>query len=111
VQADFRVGDVTRLEGISGPFDFALDLGCFHGLSEQGREAYLARLHSLLAPGGIWFLYAFLRPGGDQAPLGLSPLDLERIMTCFTLRSRLDGFERGQRPSAYFIFEHQALVE
>lgn len=31
---DFRPGDVTRIEktGVSGPFDFFLDGGCFHGV-------------------------------------------------------------------------------
>ncbi len=108
VAADLRVGDVTRLDGITGPFDLALDLGCFHGLTEPGRQAYLAQLDRILAPGGIWFLYAFLRPEGELAPPGLSSVDLARISARYSLRSRLDGFERGQRPSAYFIFERSA---
>jgi SAM-dependent methyltransferase len=105
VRVDLRVGDVTRLEGIAGPFDFALDLGCYHGLSEPEMGAYFRQLDRVLAPGGIWFLYAFLRPPQTISPPGLSPVDLERISTRFVLRSRLDGFERGARPSAYFIFE------
>jgi SAM-dependent methyltransferase len=107
VNADLRVGDVTRLDGIDGPFSFILDLGCFHGLSEKERENYLGQIDRTLASGGNWFMYAFLRPPQDISPLGLSPVDLERISARFVLRSRIDGFERGSRPSAYFIFEKQ----
>ena len=34
ITANLYVGDVTRLDGIDGPFEFILDLGCFHGLTE-----------------------------------------------------------------------------
>lgn len=105
VSADLRVGDVTHLDGITGPFNFVLDLGCFHSLSEKEKGDYLRQIDRILAPGGIWFMYAFLRPPGEVSPPGLSPVDLERISARFVLRSRIDGFERGRRPSAYFIFE------
>ena len=32
VQAELLINDATKLNGIDGPFDFALDLGCFHGV-------------------------------------------------------------------------------
>ena len=105
VGADLRVGDVTRLDGIDGPFSFVLDLGCFHGLTEKEKGAYLRQIDRILAPGGSWFIYAFLRPPQDVSPPGLSSVDLERITTRFILRTRIDGRERGKRPSAYFIFE------
>lgn len=105
VRVDLRVGDVTRLDGLTGPFDLALDLGCYHGLSEQEKGDYFRQIDRVLAPGGIWFLYAFLRPPQIKATPGLSSVNLEQISTRFMLRSRLDGFERGERPSAYFIFE------
>jgi SAM-dependent methyltransferase len=104
VSVDLRVGSVTRLDGIDGPFDFALDLGCFHSLAAQERPAYLRQLERVLRPGGSWFLYAFLGSGG-RSGVGLEPDDLEQIQARFRLRSRLDGFERGNRPSAYFIFD------
>ena len=39
IQADLRVSDATQLEGIDGPFDLALDMGCFHGIEK--RKDYL----------------------------------------------------------------------
>jgi SAM-dependent methyltransferase len=109
VSVDLRIGDVTRLDDIDGPFSFVLDLGCFHGLTEKERGDYLRQIDRILTPGGTWFMYAFLRLRQEVSPPGLSPVDLDRLSACFALRSRTDGFERGSRPSAYFIFEKQKL--
>jgi ubiquinone/menaquinone biosynthesis C-methylase UbiE len=107
VQADLRVGDVTRLDGINGSFDLALDIGCFHGVLDKA--AYLSELTRLLAPSGHWLLYAFFRPpaspptnpGLDEATLALiQPLG-------FTLLSRTDGFDKRGRPSAWFLFQRK----
>ena len=40
--AHFVVADVTKLtgSGINGPFDLVIDNGCYHTLSEDGKEAY-----------------------------------------------------------------------
>ena len=105
IQADWRVGDVTKLDGISGPFDFALDLGCFHSLSPAGRGLYLARLDELLAPGGSWLMYGFFNPSPAQTTLGLAPVDIDLILRRFSLVSRQDGFDRKERSSAYFLFQ------
>jgi len=105
--AELRVADVTKMPGIAGPFDFALDLGCFHGLSTLEQIAYLARLDALLAPHGHWMLYARLRTDpGTGAGYGLLPGDVERIQECFHLLSRQDGFNRSQnQPAAYLLFQ------
>jgi cyclopropane fatty-acyl-phospholipid synthase-like methyltransferase len=103
--ADLKVGDVTRLEEIAGPFDLALDLGCFHSLPEREQKTYLGRLKQLMAPGGTWFLYAFVRQNEEDGGIGLTPGDLNKMQAFFHLRKRLDGQDRGQRLSAYFIFE------
>lgn len=103
--ADLRVADVTRLEGIAGPFDFALDLGCFHGLDEAGKEAYLTRLRQVLAAGGHWMVYGHYRTDPARGP-GFTPEDPARMQRYFRLVSRQDGFERGKRPSGYFLFQN-----
>ncbi|MDL1911545.1 class I SAM-dependent methyltransferase [Chloroflexi bacterium CFX6] len=105
LEADVRVGDVTRLDGIADRFDLALDIGCFHGLSQQGRRDYLTRLDRILAPGGFWLMYGFFRPSPHHAPPGLVEADIDLISTRFLLRSRQDGFDRRERPSAWFLFQ------
>ena len=102
---DLRVADVSRLPGIEGPFDFALDLGCYHSLDEREKSAYLDQLDRILIPGSQWFMYGFLRLPGQSATSGISAQDLERLQNDFRLVSRMDGYDRGKKPSAYFIFE------
>jgi 2-polyprenyl-3-methyl-5-hydroxy-6-metoxy-1,4-benzoquinol methylase len=44
VQVDFHADDVTRLRGVSGPFDLVLDIGCLHSLSRQQKAVYTDNL-------------------------------------------------------------------
>ncbi len=104
VRADVRVGDVTRLEGIAGPFDLALDMGCFHGVPDQA--AYLGALSRVLAPGGYWLVYAMFKPAPGGSRPGLTPADLEQITSSgFRLVDRQEGFNRGTIPSAWLLYQ------
>jgi SAM-dependent methyltransferase len=103
---DFRVDDVTRLRGISGPFDLVLDIGCFHSLDEKGKSAYLEQMGRLLAPGGTWLVYAFVQ-GGEEPGAGLTEQEIQTAAQGLRLARRQDGSERGQRPSAWLWFERQ----
>lgn len=106
LQADLLVRDVTRLQGVNGPFDFALDLGCFHGIPQEGRTKYLEQLDRILAPGGFWLMYGFLKQEADPAGTGLAGADLDRISAQLSPRSRRDGMDDGRgRPSAWFLFQ------
>lgn len=110
VTAHLRVGDATKLNGIDGPFDLALDIGCFHGLG-MGKADYLAALDRVLAPGGFWLMYGFFTtertgPFGDtQGRPGLVPADLALLPPNFVLISRQDGFDKRGRPSAWFLYQ------
>lgn len=105
VVADVRLGDVTRLDDIQESYDLALDLGCYHSLARPERQAYLAQLQRLLKPGATWFLYAFVHSDEDSQAVGLTPLDLARVDEYFQLTRRMDGFDGGNKTSAYFIFK------
>jgi SAM-dependent methyltransferase len=103
-KVDLLVGDVTNLRGIEGPFDLALDIGCFHSVDNQ--SAYLDELDRILAPGGHWLMYGFFKPDSQPSGTGLGEADLELIHARgFSLLSRTDGFDRGDRPSAWFLFQ------
>jgi len=105
IHADVRVGDVTKLANITGPFDLALDLGCFHGLTSQDRSDYLTQLQRILGPNGFWLLYAFLSPGTPRSGHGLAEAEIDLISAQFSLVSRRDGFDKRERPSAWFLFQ------
>ena len=104
VQVDFLVGDVPKPAGLEGKFDLILDIGCLHSLSANARSRYIANLSVFLSEGGSYMLYAFLRYP-DQQAIGLSETDIQHLLDNFRIVSRQDGTERGQRPSAWFIFE------
>ena len=112
VKADLRVGDATKLDGITGPFDLALDMGCFHGV--ENRSAYLATLDRVLASGGHWLMYGFFKSDPHQsgrfdklsASSGLAASDLDLIQAQgFRLLSRKDGWDKRQRASAWFLYQ------
>ena len=105
LHAELVIGDVTNLRGISGHFDLALDLGCFHGISKEGREKYLDQLDRLLASNGFWLLYAFLAPGTPRSGHGLDEAEIALISARFLLVSRRDGFDKRERQSAWFLFQ------
>ena len=48
----FVIGDVTRLDGLSGPYDVAFDVGCFHCLDGDGQRRYAASVARVLRRGG-----------------------------------------------------------
>jgi ubiquinone/menaquinone biosynthesis C-methylase UbiE len=103
VQADLYVRDVTHLSGIQGPYDLALDIGCFHGVAHKA--AYLSELCRILAPKGSWLLYAFFRPPSAQADPGLTEEDLRLVARHMQLIWRRDGSDRRGRPSAWFHYQ------
>jgi len=70
--ARLLVGDVTRLGdfGVDGPFDLLLDLGCFHSMPDERRDAYVAEAARVARPAGTLLLFAFGEkgPGTPVAP-------------------------------------------
>jgi SAM-dependent methyltransferase len=103
LEAQLLVGDVTRLEALPlrGPYDLALDMGCFHSLTAEGRARYARGLAQALRPGAVYLLYAFL-----PAPDSGRGLPREAVEAAFAPYLRATGFEAGTgRPSAWYYFE------
>ena len=59
--AKLLVGDVTKLAelGVAGPFDLILDIGCFHSIPDDRREAYVSETARVARPGGTLLMFAF----------------------------------------------------
>jgi SAM-dependent methyltransferase len=105
--ATLLVGDVTQLGRLPlpGPFDLALDMGCFHSLSEAERIRYASGLRHWMTPRGIYLLYAW-QP--DPAR-GLRGIPREDVIAAFADGFTPTGYEQGQgRPSAWYYFERLA---
>ncbi len=81
VSASLLVGDVIHLPEVAGPFDLAIDIGCFHSLPPHWRSAYVKTLMHLLPVGGHYLLWCFLREGDHRprfGPPGLKPGEVDQ---------------------------------
>jgi len=105
VHADLQIGDVTNLENITGPFNLALDIGCFHSLPQPAKLDYLDQLDRILAPNGFWLMYGFFASSTSQSGPGLAEAEIDLITSHFSLLSRQNGFDRRGRTSAWFLFQ------
>jgi cyclopropane fatty-acyl-phospholipid synthase-like methyltransferase len=94
-------GEVSRLKGVRGPFDLALDIGCFHSLDKDKKKEYQDSIARVVHPGGTYLLYSWLKtteshiPAEDEILKGLSPN--------FDLTATQYGTD-GSRSSAWFTF-------
>ncbi len=108
---DFRVGDVADLSDLSGPYDYALDIGCLFTLSEERRRSYVAGLERLMRPGSRFMLYAWLPRPDRGRPRGLTP---EEVRMLFGARFELTRIEFGEEKgagSAWYWFRKGACRE
>lgn len=108
VQARLEVGDVTELRGFNGPYDLILDMGCYHGLPKEGRRAYRDNLLRLLAPGGVFMLYAAI----GERKISISETEVQIFQALFPFYRRVDSTDTsGGWQSAWFWFSRQPLKD
>jgi hypothetical protein len=91
----FVLGDVTRLRelGVGRGYTLLLDFGCFHTLPADQRDAYVASVSGVAAPGATFLLYGFARPP-RLAPMAAG-LTREEVRQRFVgPRWTLDGAEQ-----------------
>lgn len=103
----FVLDDVTRLKRVSGLFDLALDIGCFHALGES-KSRYLRRLDALLQPGGYWLLYGF-REGARQDGVGLRKQDFINLPSGWRLLWRREGHHPRGLPTDWLLFQKTSV--
>ena len=109
VNADLLIGDVTRLDGVDGAFDFILDLGCFHGLNDHDQEKYLMQLDRVCSSSCKWLLYGFIRPSPDSPGPGFTPKSISRIEEYFDQLSVQSGMDITGRRSSYLLFKKKTI--
>ncbi len=103
-KADIRLGNVLDLHDLHQPFDLVLDIGCFHGLSAEGKRTYLHNLQRLLADGGgAWLVFGFRNELGEGG-FGISPGDIAAISKELNLISREDSLDRDH-PATWLLFK------
>jgi hypothetical protein len=72
---------VTRLNEMDLPQSgFALDTGCFHGLSPDGQRRYAEGLAKMLVPGGWYMLYTLDPRKEAGVSFGMHPEAVKAVM-------------------------------
>lgn len=106
----FVVGDVADLVSVvSGPFDFFLDGGCFHGLSAQERTGWGRGVSALAAPGATMLMVAFdpwpSTPLPPNVPAGTSLDDIREVLPGWEVLSddlMPDTYRPVPQPAHYY---------
>jgi SAM-dependent methyltransferase len=105
----FLEGDVTRLGElhVDGPFDLALDIGCYHGVPLHRRDAYVAELARVTRAGATVLIFAF---GPRLRWPGTAPTREREIRRRFGASFELATVERGTHPpgAAWFTLRRRS---
>lgn len=101
---DFLVANVTDLSGLTGPFDYALDIGCLHSLKPEDRVRYAGSLSRLLRPRACYMVYAWLPGQRKWGRAGISPEEVESLLQPDFVKVRLAIGEENDYPSAWYWF-------
>lgn len=109
LSGEVRAGDVSRLETVRGsggePYDLVLDIGCYHGLPPGSRAAYRANLPKILAPRGVFLIYAHWKDeDAPESKVGITSSDLNAFRTALVLEHRQDSLDRWGRSTGWMRF-------
>jgi SAM-dependent methyltransferase len=104
---DFLVASVTDLPVLSGPFDYALDIGCLHALKAEDRVRYAANLSRLLRPRAWYMLYAWLPRASEGGVVGVSTEEVESLLRGEFSSVRTSIGEENDNPSAWYWFRRR----
>jgi cyclopropane fatty-acyl-phospholipid synthase-like methyltransferase len=89
---NFHQSPVTQLDFLNGPYDFALDVGCAHGLIKDEFKAYHQELLRLLKPGAVFLLFAHL----NKETEGKNWINENDLLLIFSQGFHLEKVEYGQ---------------
>lgn len=101
---DFRLGDVSDLSGVTGPFQYALDIGCLFSLSPEARQRCVDGLAQLLPAGSRYMLYAWLPSPSGGRTMGLAPQELSALVAPYFHQDQMVKGQDGDKVSAWYWF-------
>lgn len=102
-------GDLAGRLWLESTFDLVLDIGCYHSLSSEERDAYLKKLKRWMNPNGTFLIYAH-RKASPTDTHGVTDADFDIFSGFLNLQWRQDNDERrpdggGGRPATWARFE------
>jgi cyclopropane fatty-acyl-phospholipid synthase-like methyltransferase len=104
--AFLKEADITSVDvqDFPGPYDLALDMGCFHSIPGDYQGVYVEKISELVRTEGYYLLYAF-QPSPDQKKRGITKED---VINLFSQAFVMKKYEQGQgRPSAWYYFKRK----
>ena len=104
LRINFHTADVTLLDFLDDHFDYVLDIGCMFTLKPQDRIVYAETLARLCRPGGWYMMYAWQPHLRKGKPRGVSPKDVEALLSRTFDRERVVAGEDKGRPSAWYWY-------
>lgn len=107
VAIDFLVACVSDLSPLSGPFDYALDIGCLHALKAEDRMRYAVNLSRLLRPQAWYMLYAWLPRPWKGGIAGISTEEVEILLREDFSNVRTAIGEENGYPSSWYWFQRR----
>jgi len=89
-------GDVTRLDelGVGGGYSLFLDLGCFHTIPAERRDAYVAGVTAAAVEGATMLLFGFVPGAMRPGPRGVTGEELRRQFRSWDLVEATRGTDR-----------------
>ncbi len=108
VRVDFRVANVLQPLELGKPFDFVLDIGCFHNFDEAGRRRYADNLSRWTHPGALYMLYALFPLTRWGRRFGVSPQEVvEAFGSQFKLVNQTVSKSNFGTDSAWYRWERK----
>jgi SAM-dependent methyltransferase len=115
VDIRFHLCSVTDLGFLRGPYDLAIDVGCSHGLDQDGLRRYQEHLSRLLMPAGRFLLYARLRSNSSDDTEETFGFDKANLLASFRGRFHLEWIRLGETvveenppwPSGWFLWSYK----
>jgi SAM-dependent methyltransferase len=103
LSGELILGSVAATDRLGQGYHLVLDIGCYHGLGQVDRAAYLSGLTHLLVPGGTFLLYAHLNDN-PQGSIGVSEIELDVIAAKLRMVWRQDSLERLGRRAVWIEY-------
>lgn len=103
--ADVRFirGDATSIPDPEQPFDLVLDIGCFHSLPFEKKDAYIQFLNRSTKYGSDYLVYTWLKANPDDPYIAPTELELrERLSPIFEVMDITYGTDHD-RTSAWLL--------
>lgn len=100
----FHIADVANLDDLTGPYDYALDIGCLFSLKPLDRRKYTAGLARMLPAGAHFMLYAWLPQVWHGTRRGISSDDVKALFDhAFMLEKMVVGRDSGGESAWYWF--------